>query len=80
MADYLLYYSISKPLQIFKKDNRRSKFVRVVFYIVKGIWISIRLKMFMKGSLQVVFDKADKQEFIIVAKSEVDEKIRLKVT
>ncbi len=38
-----------------------------------------RLAMLIKRSLQVIFRKADKQEFIVVAKREVDEETELKV-
>ncbi len=54
--------------------------MRIILYTKKEIWISIRLGKPMRGSLQVVFEKADRQEFIIVAKREVREKTGLSVT
>ncbi len=42
--------------------------------------MSIRLKAFIKESFQVIFGKADEQEFIVIAKRKVDEKTGLKVT
>ncbi len=38
------------------------KFIEVVEYDEDGIWMSIRLKSLMKGSLQVVFGKSDGKE------------------
>jgi len=38
------------------------KFVGVVTYNEDDIWISIRLKSSIKGSLQVVFGKSDDEE------------------
>ncbi len=80
MVDYLLCYSVKELLQMLEEDDRRPKFVEVVFYIKKEIWMSIWLKTPMKGSLQIVFKKANEQESIIVVKKEVNEKIKLKVT
>ncbi len=38
-----------------------------------------KLKVPMKGSLQVVFGKVDEQESIIAAKREINEEIRFEV-
>src|SRR6266542_3827092 len=38
------------------------KFVKVVTYDEDDIWMSMRLKSPMKGSLQVVFSKSDSEE------------------
>ena len=62
-----------------EEDIRMSKFIGVVLYIKKDIWMSIRLNRLMKKSLQVVFEKADEQESIIAAKREVKEEIGLSV-
>ena len=54
-----------------KKDVQMLKFVKVVLYTKKGIWMSVRLNKPMKGSLQVIFEKTNGQESIIAAKREV---------
>ncbi len=71
MADYLLRYLVRELLQMLEEDVRTPKYVKVVLYNKKGIWMSVRLNKLMKGSLQVVFRKVDRQEFIVVAKREV---------
>src|SRR6266540_3410741 len=80
MADYLSRYPVRKLLQMIKEDVRIPKFVEVVLYNKKGIWLSVRFNKLMKGSLQVVFGKADEQESIIAAKREVKEETDLLVT
>ena len=80
MADYLSRYSVGKLLQMLEEDVRMSKFIGVVLYTKKGIWMSVRLNKLMKGSLQVVFGKADGQESIIAVKREVREETDLSVT
>jgi len=60
MADYLSRYPIGEPLQMLEEDIRISKFIRVILYTKKEIWMLIRLGRLMKGSLQVVFRKADR--------------------
>ena len=60
MADYLLRYLVGESLQILEEDIRMPKFVGVVLYIKKGIWMSVRLSRLIKRNLQVVFRKADK--------------------
>ncbi len=50
------------------------KFVGVILYTKKVIWMLIRLNRSMKESLQVVFKKVNKQESIIAAKREVKKK------
>ncbi len=79
MADYLFRYLVGEILQMLEEDIRMSKFIGVVLYIKKDIWMSIRLNRLMKKSLQVVFEKADEQESIIAAKREVKEEIGLSV-
>ena len=79
MADYLSRYPVGEPLQMLKEDVRMPKFVGVVLYNKKGIWLSVRLNKPMKGSLQVVFGKADEQESITAAKREVKEETDLSV-
>jgi len=37
MADYFLRYLVKELLQMFEEDDRKSKFIRVIFYIKKGI-------------------------------------------
>ena len=71
MADYLLRYLVRELLQMLEEDVRMSKFVRVVLYTKKRVWMSVRLNKPMKGSLQVVFGKVDGQESIVTAKREV---------
>ncbi len=80
MADYLLRYPVGKLLQMLEEDVRIPKFVGVVLNNRKGIWLSVRFNKPMKGSLQVVFGKADEQESITAAKREVKEKTDLSVT
>jgi len=80
MADYLLRYPVGEPLQMLEEDIRMPKFVGVVLYNKKEIWLSVRLNKLMKGSLQVVFGKADKQESITAVKREVKEETDLAVT
>ena len=80
MADYLLKYSMGELLQMLKKDNRRPKFIEIILYTKKGNWMLTRLKASMKGSLQVVFEKADKQESIVAARREVNKETGLSVT
>ncbi len=63
-----------------QEDDRKSKFVRVVLYTKKEVWMSTRLATPMKGSLQVVFGKADEQESIVTAKKEINKETGLKVT
>ena len=80
MADYLSRYPIKELLQMLEEDVRMPRFVGVVLYNKKGIWLSTRLNKLMKGSLQIVFGKADEQESIIVAKREVKEETDLSIT
>ncbi len=80
MVDYLSRYLVEKSLQILKEDIRMSKFIEVVLYTKKEIWILIRLKASMKKSLQVVFGKMNEQESIIIIKREVKKEIGLSVT
>ena len=80
MADYLSRYPIGELLQMLEENVRMSKFVRVVLYNKKGIWLSIRLNKLMKGSLQIVFGKADEQKSITAVKREVKEETDLSVT
>ena len=63
-----------------EENVRMPKFVGVVLYNKKRIWLSVRLSKPMKGSLQVVFRKADEQESITAAKREVKEETDLVVT
>jgi len=60
MADYLSKYPVGKSLQMLKEDIRMFKFMRIVLYTKKRIWMLTRLSRPMKGSLQIVFRKADK--------------------
>jgi len=39
MADYLSRYSVEESLQILKENDRRPKFVGVILYIKKEIWM-----------------------------------------
>ncbi len=55
------------------------KFVGVVTYDEDGIWISIRLKSPMKGSLQVVFGKSDGEELQTAARWKAREETDLKL-
>ena len=55
------------------------KFVGVVTYNEDDIWISIRLKSLIKGSLQVVFDKNDGEESQMAARWEVREETGLEL-
>src|SRR6266498_4664039 len=80
MADYLFRYPVRKLLQMLEEDVRMSKFVGVILYNKKGVWLSTKLNKLMKGSLQVVFGKADRQESITAAKREVKEETDLLVT
>ncbi len=80
MVDYLSRYLVGEPLQIFEEDVRMPKFIGIVLYTKKEIWMSVRFNKPMKGSLQVVFDKADGQESIITAKRKVREETDLSVT
>ncbi len=41
MIDYLLKYPVKESLQMLKENDRRSKFIGVVLYIKKRIWILI---------------------------------------
>ncbi len=59
MANYLLRYSVGELLQMLKEDIRMFKFIGVVLYNKKGVWLLVRLSRPMKGSLQVIFGKAD---------------------
>jgi len=59
MADYLSRYPIGESLQMLEEDVQMPKFVRVILYTKKGVWISVRLGKPMKESLQVIFRKAD---------------------
>ncbi len=63
-----------------EEDVQMPKFVRVILYTKKGVWISVRLGKPMKESLQVIFRKADGQESIVTVKREVREKTDLSVT
>ncbi len=80
MVDYLSRYLVRESLQMLEENVRKPKFIGVILYTKKEIWISIQLKVSIKESLQVVFGKADEQESIIAVKKEVDKEIRLKVT
>src|SRR6266498_3966112 len=80
MADYLSRYPVGELLQMLEENVRMPKFVGVVLYNKKRIWLSVRLSKPMKGSLQVVFRKADEQESITVVKTEVKEETDLSVT
>ncbi len=62
-----------------EEDKRIPKFIRVVLYTKKGIWMSVRLSKPMKKSLQVVFRKAEGQESIITIKREIREKTDLSI-
>jgi len=79
MANYLSRYPVGELLQMLEEDVRMPKFVEVVLYNKKEIWLSTRLNKLMKGSLQVVFGKADGQESIVAAKREVKEETDLSV-
>jgi len=37
MINYLLKYPVKESLHMLKKNNRRSKFIRIVLYTKKGI-------------------------------------------
>ena len=63
-----------------EEDVRMPTFVGVVLYNKKGIRLSVKLSKLMKGSLQVVFGKADRQESIVAVKREVKEETDLSVT
>ncbi len=43
IVNYLFRYPIGKPLQMLKEDVRMPKFMEVVLYIKKGVWMSVRL-------------------------------------
>ena len=51
MADYFLRYPVEESLTILEEDIRIPKFVRIVLYTKKGIWLSVRLSKPMKESL-----------------------------
>ena len=51
MTDYFLRYLVKESLTILEEDIRMTKFVRVVLYTKKGIWLSVRLSKPMKESL-----------------------------
>ncbi len=51
MADYLSRYPIGELLQMLKEDVHKSRFIEVVLYIKKSIWLSVRLNKPMKGNL-----------------------------
>ncbi len=55
------------------------KFIEVVKYNENGIWIFIRLKSLIKGSLQVVFDKNDGEKSQFAIWKEVRKEISLKL-
>ncbi len=79
MADYLSRYPVGELLQMLEEDVRMPRFIGIVLYNKKGIWLSTRLNKLIKGSLQVVFGKAEKQESITAAKREVKEETDLSV-
>ncbi len=43
-----------------KEDVRMLKFIRIVLYIKKEIWMLVRLSRLIKESLQAVFEKVDR--------------------
>ncbi len=55
------------------------KFVGVIIYNEDGIWMSIRLKNPIKGSLQVVFSKSDGEESQVIIRKEVREETSLEL-
>jgi len=59
MADYLLKYLMEESLQMLKENIKMPKFIGVVLYIKKRIWMLVRLNRPIKRSLQVVFRKAN---------------------
>ncbi len=63
-----------------KEDVRMLKFIRIVLYIKKEIWMLVRLSRLIKESLQAVFEKVDRWESIIAAKKEVKKEMGLAVT
>src|SRR6266498_2292855 len=71
IADYLFRNLASEPINYIEDEQMYPKFVRVVTYDKDGIWLFIRLKSPMKGSLQVVFSKSDGEESQTAARKEV---------
>ncbi len=59
MTDYLLRYPVGELLQMLKKDVRMLKYIGIIFYTKKGVWISTQLMAVIKENLQLVFKKAD---------------------
>ena len=54
--------------------------MEVVTYNEDGIWMSIRLKSPMKGSLQVVFGKSDGEESQMATRWETREETGLELS
>ncbi len=67
-------------MQILEEDVQILRFVEIVLYTKKGIWMLVRLNKLIKGNLQVVFEKMNRQESIVVAKRKVKEETGLSVT
>ncbi len=56
------------------------KFIEVVEYNEDDIWMSIRLKNLMKGSLQVVFGKNDSEKSRCATRQEAREEADLELS
>ncbi len=56
------------------------KFVRVIKYDEDDIWMSTRLKSFIKESLQIVFSKSDGEESQVAARREAREETDLELS
>ena len=79
IADYLSWNPVPEPTNYIKDKQMYLKFVGVVTYNEDDIWISIRLKSSIKGSLQVVFGKSDDEESQTAARWEAKEETDLEL-
>ncbi len=80
IADYLSRNPTIEPINYIEDEQKYPKYVGVVTYDEDGIWMSMRLKSPMKGSLQVVFRKNDGEESQTAARREAREETGLELS